>query len=532
MISELMTEIIRQSLFIISILGETFMRKAFIITLCLCLALLPLTVATSAQSQQSAAQKSALRARETVEACIKAMGGLQALQAIQDVTREFAGTRSDQGQGMQPVPPAEASQPPVTSTYARFTSIRDLKNNRAIEYREAEIFGGQPIRFKSIITPAMAFSINEVTKTYRQIPPAGLAQARAGFFRRHPESLLQTAWSRPESLRWLGEEDFEGRKERGITFADSDGTVLTLFFDAQTNLLTRTEQLFDDAIAGDARLETIYTDWRPQGKLVLPYRYIDRIAGSVFQDVKLTSIQFDTHPADTLFAQPEGLSKLDPPAQIPTVKKIGEDAYALLGTYNSMFIVFKDYVLVVEAGASTAYANACIAEIKKIVPDKPIRYLVSTHFHFDHVSGVRRYVAEGTTVVTTPAAKTVIERAASASHMMRPDMLSRQPRAAVIETFTGKRVFDDGVHRLELYEFSNPHCGQMIVAYLPKEKLLFEADMLDLDLPEDGTAAAGRDTADLAEQIRKLGLQVETIIPVHGRMGTIAELQKALAARK
>jgi glyoxylase-like metal-dependent hydrolase (beta-lactamase superfamily II) len=507
------------------------MKKASVITLCLCLVLVPFAPAARAQSQQSASEKSYLRAREVVEASIKAMGGLSALQAIQDVTREFAGTRSDQGQGMQPVPLAQAGQPPVTSTYFKFISIRDLKNGRALEYREALIFGGQPIRFKSILTPNLAFTVSEVTKTYRQTPPNALAQARAGFFRRHPESLLQTVWSRPEALRWLGEEDFEGRKTRSVSFADSDGTLLALFFDAQTNLLTRTEQLFDDAIAGDGRLETIYSDWRKVNQVMLPYKYTDKISGSIFQDVKLTSMQFDTKPADSLFAMPEGLAKLETPAQTPTVKKIGEDAYALLGTYNSLFVVFKDYVLVVEAGASNAYANACIAEIKKIAPGKPIRYLVSTHFHFDHVSGVRRYVAEGATVVTTAMAKTVIERAASASHLMRPDMLSRQPRTPVIETFTGKRVFDDGTHRVELYEFSNPHCGEMIVAYLPKEKLLFEADMLDLDLPEDGTAAAGADTADLADKIQKLGLQVETLIPVHGRMGTIADLQKALAAR-
>src|SRR5262249_43426421 len=110
------------------------------------------------------------------------------------------------------------------------------------------------------------------------------------------------------------------------------------------------------------------------------------------------------------------------------------------------------------------------------------------------------------------------------------DALALNPRPATIEAFTDKRVFDDGAHRVELYNIGpNPHCGQMIVAYLPKEKILFEADMLDLDIPEDGTATAGDDTADLAEKIKKLGLQVEQILPVHGRLGTLSDLQRALA---
>ena len=70
----------------------------------------------------------------------------------------------------------------------------------------------------------------------------------------------------------------------------------------------------------------------------------------------------------------------------------------------------------------------------------------------DHIGGVRSFIAEGTPIVTTPDAKSVIERAA-AVHSMRPDALSCSPRAPVIETLKDKRVFDDGAHRVEFYEF-------------------------------------------------------------------------------
>lgn len=76
------------------------------------------------------------------------------------------------------------------------------------------------------------------------------------------------------------------------------------------------------------------------------------------------------------------------------------------------------------------------------------------------------------------------------------------------------------------------YCAQMMVAYLPNEKILFEADMFDLDIPEGGTAPAGNDTATLSEKIQSLGLQVETILPVHGRLVTIEDLRRAIAATK
>ena len=99
----------------------------------------------------------------------------------------------------------------------------------------------------------------------------------------------------------------------------------------------------------------------------------------------------------------------------------------------------------------------------------------------------------------------------------------------MIETIADKRVFEDGVHQVKLYRFASPHTGEMIVAYLPKEKMLFEADMLDIS--EGGRVVAGDDTIDLAKQIEKLGLQIDTIIPVHGRIGTMADLGGAVTER-
>ena len=479
------------------------------------------------QQQKTPVEKSYLQAREVLEAGLKAMGGLDELQKIADISRDLSGTRSDEGQGTMPVWP-RAGEPPVLSQ-SKIKSVRDLRGGRAYDEVEGTIFGGQPLRFWSVVAGPNAFGVSEMAKEVRALPPPAVNNTRAARFRRHPESLLLAAFNRPEALRWVGDGEFAGHKQRVISFADADGTVVALYFDAGTNLLTKAEYLNDDPVLGDVVIETVYTDWKPVEKVVLPFRYVDRVGGSVVQDLRVTSVTLNTHPPDSLFAFPESYAKLQPVPPAPTVKKLSDDVYALLGSYNSLFVVFKDHVLVVEAGANNRYSAAAIAEIKKIAPDKPIRYLVSTHFHFDHLSGVRSYIAEGTTIVTTPSAKTVIERLANTSHVMRPDALSRNPKAPVIETIADKRVFDDGVHQVELYRFASPHTGEMIVAYLPKEKILFEADMLDIS--EGGRVVAGDDTVDLAKQIERLGLQIETIIPVHGRIGTMADLTGAVTER-
>lgn len=494
----------------------------------LTITLLAIAVATglinATAQQKTPVEKSYLEARTVLDAGIKAMGGLEELQKINDISRELAGDRSDEGQGMQPVWP-RAGEPPVLS-HPRMKSVRDVRGGRAFDEVDAVIFGGQPIHFRSVVAGPNAFAVSDSAKNIRVLPPPAVIGARAARFRRDPETLLLAAANRPEALRWVGEGEFAGHKQRVISFADVDGTEVSLYFDAGTNLLTKTEYLNDDPVLGDVVAETVYADWRPVEKVMLPFRYTDRVGGSVLQDLRVTAVKINTHPADSLFAMPD-YAKIEPTPPGPAVKKLGDDVYALLGPYNSLFVVFKDHVLVLEAGSNNRYSAASIAEIKKVAPDKPIRYLVSTHFHFDHLSGVRSYIAEGTTIVTTPAAKSVIERAATASHVMRPDALSRNPKTTVIETIDDKRVFDDGVHKVELYRFASPHAGQMIIAYLPKEKILFEADMLDI--PEAGNPVAGDDTIDLAKQIEKLGLQVETIIPVHGKIGTISDLTTAVS---
>ncbi|HEU0109096.1 MAG TPA: MBL fold metallo-hydrolase, partial [Vicinamibacteria bacterium] len=139
--------------------------------------------------------------------------------------------------------------------------------------------------------------------------------------------------------------------------------------------------------------------------------------------------------------------------------------------------------------------------------------------------------AQGATIVTTAGNKPFVEQVAAAKHTLHPDDLSRAPKAAVVETYAGKRVFSAGDRAVELYDVGpNPHVAEMTVAYLPKEKLLFVADLFSI--PAEGPLApAGAATREFAGKIQALGLQVDRIAPAHGRMGTIEELKQVVSAK-
>jgi glyoxylase-like metal-dependent hydrolase (beta-lactamase superfamily II) len=506
------------------------MPKRLWIALCLFVSL-----TSFAQSpRESATEKSCARAREVLDAGIKAMGGLDALKAINNISREMAGVRTDEGQGLRPVRRRgdyyRNGEAPVVN-HPKIKHVHDLRGQRLSDSLDDVIFGGQPLRIRNILTRDSAISIdyNLGTMEVRQLPNAAMARVNRSM--RYPEILLPMARDRVETLRYLGESQYEGQKQWVISFAHQNGAQISLFFNAQTGLLTKSEILSDHPVLGDTADEIVYDDWRPVGKLTLPFRYINKVGGVMLQDLRAESITIDAKLDESLFVAPEGLAKVErtPPAR--KAVKLGEDVYLAPGEYNSVFVVFNDYVLALEAGSDNQTSANLIAQIKETAPGKPIRYLVSTHFHFDHISGARSFIAEGTTIVTTPDAKSVIERVAAATHARRPDALSLSPRAAVIETFKGKRVFDDGAHRVELYEFSNPHCAEMIIAWLPKEKILFEADMLDITYPGH-IGEGGEDTAALLGKIQELGLAVERIVPVHGQMGTMDNLHRAVSRLK
>src|SRR5207249_6725704 len=118
--------------------------------------------------------------------------------------------------------------------------------------------------------------------------------------------------------------------------------------------------------------------------------------------------------------------------------------------------------------------------------NKPIRYGVISHHHFDHTSGLPAVVAEGITIVTPAVNRTFLMNALSAPRTLAPDSLSKSGKKPVIEGFTGdKRVFQDATRTFEVHVIKGlPHADGLVIGYLPKEKILVYADMFNLPTDE------------------------------------------------
>ena len=481
--------------------------------------------ATAQSSAKSASETSYAKARQVLDAAIEAAGGRAALQSIKDVSREGTGTAFNQGQSLTP-------EPPYTSRPVAVTSVVDFANRRSATETATTPQGGVAGKARTVLAGDVGFGVNLVTKVVTPVTPGGLTGMRTAL-RRDPAAVLLTAAGRAETLRFLGEESFAGAPHRVITFADSDGTQIALYVDAETSLLSKYETLADNPVLGDTVSEVVFSDYRRVGNVKLPFRVVNRTGGEVTQELQFGDVRINTSPAAGLFETPRDLvtgTPAAPPATV-SVRKLADDVYLAEGSsHHSLFVAFADHVLLVEAPLGEERANAVLAKIRETVPGKPVKYVVPTHHHYDHSGGLRAAIAAGATVITTPGNKVFIERLARTAHSIRPDALSSEARVPVIETFTRRRVLTDGTHTVELHDVGpNPHVQEAVVVYLPKERMLFQADLIGL--PADGPLPpASPATVDLVRKIRAMGLGVDTIVGAHGRMGTMDEVAKAAAA--
>ena len=212
-----------------------------------------------------------------------------------------------------------------------------------------------------------------------------------------------------------------------------------------------------------------------------------------------------------------------PRAPYQTTKVEGTDNVYIFraGNHQSMFVVTKDGVIATDpiGYGRPKIVNTYIEEIRKVT-DKPIKYLVYSHHHNDHISGAKPFKDAGATIIAHKRAKERIE-AQNDPEMVVPD-----------EVFAKQRTLRLGGTALELSYVGLNHSDSTIVMRLPKEKILFAVDFLPV-----GTVP-GRGMIDfypleVEDSIKQvLAMDWERLIPGHpgpgDRLGTKQDAQDQL----
>jgi glyoxylase-like metal-dependent hydrolase (beta-lactamase superfamily II) len=291
----------------------------------------------------------------------------------------------------------------------------------------------------------------------------------------------------------------------------------------EKNLVEKVESWNTNPVLGDMLTETVYADYKDFSGVRFPTKITQKQGGFPTLDLTISEV---TANAPANIQPPDNVRQASIKVQ---ADKVADGVWYLTGgTHHSVLVEMSDHLVVIEGPQDDARAAAVIAEVKNLVPNKPIKYVINTHHHFDHAGGLGAFAAEGATIITHDSSKAFLEQSLAAPRTIQPDKLAQTGKKVMVEGMQDKRVLSDPMHIVELYRIQGTtHADGLIMAYLPKEKLLVEVDVYTPPAP-NATPPAQPNLAsvNLYDNIERLNLAIDQILPLHGRKVPLAELQK------
>ncbi len=450
--------------------------------------------------------KAVNRANEVIDAALEAYGGAEAIANLNTLAQKRHFTTFATNQSRIPGPPWDQNE------QANFSAV-DFEN-RVFVGKNRGSGGGNNFDGSQIIKGDEGWQVSYRAGTVTPIAEPDFDTTVGPLVRVTAPLLVKQLQERRQTSHWLGEAEFNGRPHDVITLVMKVGPALSLYFDKETHLLSRSERVLAPFGQVDYRFTNYESvDGIPFSKA---FKLYVNDEPNIYIDNQTTVVN---QPIDKYAALPTNLEMVEvaPPAPNEVVVKEVKKGVFLVGagTTYAMFVEMDDHLIAV---GGTAGIPDRIKAVREVVKDKPIKYGVMTHHHNDHVLGVPAYEAEGAVVLTVEQHEAVVRAAATDAD------------ALALQFVEDKYVFDDGNRKLEIVDIGpTPHVEHLLVAYLPEEGVLFEAD--HFANPTNGRMQPAQPvTRHLANAIDKLGMKVKTIVGSHSpRIASIDDLNQSLA---
>ena len=332
----------------------------------------------------------------------------------------------------------------------------------------------------------------------------------------------------------------EGQQMTVVSFLWNGKRKVSGYVDAR-NLLARIEYWNNNDMLGDVDLVTNYSGYKDFAGVKVPMKIVRMECSGKDFPVKFSAGEglpgcqprLDLTVADVQINMP---THIDVPESIRQAGQAGAEGRGLqtqkladgvwvimAGGTQSMAVEFHDYSVVIEASGNEARSLAVIGETKRLIPNKPVKYVVNTHHHLDHSGGLRTFVADGSTIITHEMNKPFDEQIFQYPHTIKPDKLALNPKPAVFLTVKDTYVLSDGSRSMQFdRQQGQEHDDGLLLVYLPKEKILFPSDGFMLNHFHPGVRTTVGMGQNLLDNIQRLKMDVQQVVPVHTFPGVYA----------
>ena len=450
------------------------------------------------------------------------------------------------------------------------TGVSELKQSRDLqrglvrnEWVRPKADDGGKRTFTEIVTPTAGYSIgNDATsgrlpkRTVNGTQPEHTMSGRrlTMTLRELERPFIVVEMKRhPDRVTAIDDQKVGSKIYPAAQYRDDYGTYIVMF-DPATNLPARVRTLDWDALEGDSVYDAEYSDWRDVSGVKIAFVAHYTLNGMKVADLKLSNVMVNPALPAKSFDIPQAMltaAAKPAPANVTPYQwiirrqfsgfyydsdaKYTDDLDSLKlvdvatnvsqtqgGTHNTLFIATNTYLIAVEAPNDDGQAIKSIDMAKKRYPGKPIRYLILTHHHVDHLGGMRTYAAEGATIVIGKGDGDYLRKAMARPETLNPDAPKKAITPKVIEV-DGKWSINDSGREVDAYIVDNPHVSPMLIVYVPDSKLGIVSDLYVPGAP----VPSNTEVAALVKGVDKWGIKPERFAGGHGSVGPYADVVAA-----
>ena len=462
-----------------------------------------------------------------LRAAAQALGGLERIRSIRNITLEGYGQYAYQFGGANITADPNAPQ--------KYQAANDLKRVYDLEHARFQLMERRNFLFPFAATFGHDFALvnlvldgdiaynrtadGTVTRAARSDP--GILQHDGVHMRRmwmlnNPVALVRAALDPATKLGAV-------RREGGVTAVDltlKEGDQLSVGIGAQTNLPAWVRWKNPHYHLGQVTYTTYFTGYVPFSGVLLPLGYDTRID---WRNIDYFKLYVDNYTIDGPIADlaaPQSVRDTPEPQTVPkpTATPVAQGIWRIAPGGTTVF-EFGDHLTLFELAGSSAQAKATIELARTLAPGKPVTQLITSHGHFDHVSGLRTGIAGGLTVIARRGNEALYREMATHPAPDFPDEQEMKKQPLKFIPVDEHLHLSDSQMTVDVYSArANIHMADAVFAYVPAAKLIVEGDIATAALDYQFWAD------NYMDNIEYYKLDVQTISPVHMNIMKQAEV--------